>query len=100
MRNQIVALILALLYGSAAGAAAPSESTSTSVQSRTAAQNALFEEYYQFELKTHPERATSFGDYRYNDRLDEYSLSAIQGQHASDRGFLSRLEQISTDGLP
>jgi uncharacterized protein (DUF885 family) len=102
MRNQIVALIFALLYGSAAGAADPSESgsTPTSVQSRTAAQDALFEEYYQFELKTHPERATSFGDYRYNDRLDEYSLSAIQGQHASDQGFLNRLEQISTDGLP
>src|SRR5882762_1681519 len=71
-----------------------------SVESRVAAQNSLFEEYYQSELKAHPERATAFGDYRYNDRLDEYSLAAIKGQHASDQGFLKRLESIPTDGLP
>jgi uncharacterized protein (DUF885 family) len=71
-----------------------------SVESRVAAQNSLFEEYYQSELRAHPERATAFGDYRYNDRLDEYSLAAINGQHASDQGFLKRLESIPTDGLP
>jgi len=71
-----------------------------SVESRVAAQNSLFEEYYQSELKAHPERATAFGDYRYNDLLDEYSLAAINGQHASDQGFLKRLESIPTDGLP
>jgi uncharacterized protein (DUF885 family) len=71
-----------------------------SVESRVAAQNSLFEEYYQSELKAHPERATAFGDYRYNHRLDEYSLAAINAQHASDQGFLKRLESIPTDGLP
>jgi len=45
-------------------------------ESRVAAQNALVEEYYQSELKAHPERATAYGDYRYNDRLDEYSIAA------------------------
>lgn len=71
-----------------------------SVESRVAAQNSLFEEYYQSELKAHPERATACGDYRYNDRLDEYSLAAINSQHASDQGFLRRLESIPTGGLP
>jgi uncharacterized protein (DUF885 family) len=71
-----------------------------SVESRVAAQNSLFEEYYQSELRAHPERATAYGDYRYNDRLDEYSLAAINGQHASDQGFLKRLESIPTNGLP
>lgn len=71
-----------------------------SVESRVAAQNSLFEEYYQSELKAHPERATAYGDYRYNDRLDEYSLAAINSQHASDQGFLRRLESIPTGGLP
>lgn len=71
-----------------------------SVESRVAAQSSLFEEYYQSELRAHPERATAFGDYRYNDRLDEYSLAAINGQHDSDQGFLKRLESIPTDGLP
>jgi uncharacterized protein (DUF885 family) len=71
-----------------------------SVESRVAAQNSLFEEYYQSELRAHPERATAYGDYRYNDRLDEYSLAAIESQHASDQGVLKRLESIPTDGLP
>ena len=71
-----------------------------SVESRVAAQNSLFEEYYESELRAHPERATAYGDYRYNDRLDEYSLAAIQSQHAGDQGFLKRLESIPTDGLP
>ncbi len=71
-----------------------------SAESRVAAQNALLEEYYQTELKAHPERATAYGDYRYNDRLDEYSLAALAGQHANDQSFLARLEAIPTDGFP
>jgi uncharacterized protein (DUF885 family) len=72
----------------------------TSAESRVAAQNALVEEYYQSELKAHPERATAYGDYRYNDRLDEYSIAAIAGQHANDQSFLARLEAIPTNGFP
>jgi len=73
--------------------------TQASVESRAATQSSLFEEYYQAELKAHPERATAYGDYRYNDRLDEYSLAAINSQHAADRGFLERLEAIPTTGF-
>jgi uncharacterized protein (DUF885 family) len=73
--------------------------TQTSVESRVVSQNSLFEEYYQSELRTHPERATAYGDYRYNDRLDEYSLAAIKSQHANDQGFLERLEAIPTNGF-
>jgi uncharacterized protein (DUF885 family) len=67
-----------------------------SVESRLAAQNALFEESYEYSLKTHPERATAFGDYRFNDQLDEYSLAALQTEHASDTAFLARLDAIAT----
>jgi uncharacterized protein (DUF885 family) len=72
---------------------------SPSPEARLAAQNRLFEEFYQFELRVHPERATAYGDYRYNDRLDEYSLAALKSQHSSDRSFLARLEGISTSGF-
>jgi len=34
------------------------------VAERLAAQNALFDEQYEAELREFPERATSFGDYR------------------------------------
>jgi uncharacterized protein (DUF885 family) len=70
-----------------------------SVEARTAAQNALFAEEYEAYLKAHPERATSFGDYRYNDRLDDGSLAATKTARASDEGFLARLKAISTAGL-
>jgi len=73
--------------------------TQASVESRVTTQNSLFEEYYQSELKAHPERATAYGDYRYNDRLDEYSLAAINSQHANDLSFLARLDAIPTTGF-
>ena len=66
---------------------------------RVAAQNAIFEEQYESELRNQPERATSFGDYRYNDRLDEYSLDAIVQRHKIDEGFLNRLKAIPTSGF-
>src|SRR6201999_2181638 len=71
-----------------------------SVADRVAAQNALFEEQYQSDLKDHPERATAIGDYRYNDQLDDYSPAAFVRQHATDEKFLARLNAISTAGLP
>jgi len=73
---------------------------SDSIAARIAAQNALFEEQYQTDLKAHPERATSIGDYRYNDQLDDYSPAAYQRQDAVDQDFLSRLNAISTAGFP
>jgi len=69
------------------------------VADRVAQQNALFEEYYQAGLKRSPERATSLGDYRYNNLLAQYSLKAIAEQHAEADAFLARLEGISTDGM-
>ena len=74
--------------------------TQPSLESRIAAQNALFEEQYQSNLKAHPELATSFGDYRYNDQLDDRSLSAIENEHSRDEDFLARLSKIPTTGFP
>jgi uncharacterized protein (DUF885 family) len=71
-----------------------------SVETRIAAQNALFEEIYQADLKEHPERATAFGDYRYNNRLSDYSLAAIVRRHDADGVYLGRISAISTAGFP
>lgn len=70
-----------------------------SLESRLAAQNAIFEAEYQLDLKTHPERATEYGDYRYNDRLDDYSLTAVETIHSAEVDFTARLKAISTDGF-
>jgi uncharacterized protein (DUF885 family) len=69
------------------------------VAERLAAQNALFDEQYESDLRYSPLRATAYGDYRYNDKLGEYSLAAIQERNRTDRSFLSRLQAIPTTGF-
>jgi uncharacterized protein (DUF885 family) len=66
---------------------------------RLAAQNALFDEQYESDLRNFPERATAFGDYRYNDRLNDFSLDAIMRRHQTDAAFLERLQAIPTTGF-
>src|ERR1700682_5878495 len=69
------------------------------VADRLAAQNALFEQQYESDLRNFPERATAFGDYRYNDKLTDYSLDAIVRRHEIDEDFLRRLEPIPSTGF-
>jgi uncharacterized protein (DUF885 family) len=69
------------------------------VADRVAKQNALFEKYYQAGLKNFPERATSYGDYRFNSQLGQVSLAEIARQHAEADDFLARLRAIPTDGM-
>lgn len=58
MRNPILARVLAACC--AIAACTSPQPKPVSVESRLAAQNALFEEQYQSDLKTHPERATAY----------------------------------------
>jgi len=69
------------------------------VAERLAAQSALFDEQYESDLRNFPERATSFGDYRYNDKLGDRSLAGIIERNKTDEGFLARLQAISTAGF-
>src|SRR5437879_10104536 len=69
------------------------------VADRLAVQNAVFEEQYESDLRNFPERATAFGDYRYNDKLADYSLDAITKRHKTDVAFLTRLQAIPTAGF-
>jgi uncharacterized protein (DUF885 family) len=69
------------------------------VAARVAAQNALFEAQYETDLIAHPEEATAYGDYRYNDRLDDVSLAALRAEDARNREFLARLNAIPTSGF-
>jgi uncharacterized protein (DUF885 family) len=91
------AVLVAVIVGCSFTVAAKE---SDPVAARIAAQNALFEEQYQADLKSHPERATAIGDYRYNDRLDDYSPAGFKRQDAADQHFLSRLKAIPTAGFP
>jgi uncharacterized protein (DUF885 family) len=69
------------------------------VAERVAAQNVLSEEQYETDLRNFPERATAYGDYRYNDKLADRSLDAVFRYHKTDVDFLARLDAIPTTGF-
>jgi uncharacterized protein (DUF885 family) len=69
------------------------------VADRLAAQNAHFDEYYETDLRNRPEMATAFGDYRYNDKLTDYSLQGIAAREKSNEEFLARIQAISADSF-
>src|SRR6516225_6116799 len=76
-----------------------SSPSSKPVADRVASQNVLFEEQYESDLKFFPERATAFGDYRYNDKLADYSLAAIAERNKTNQEFLVRLQAIDATGF-
>jgi uncharacterized protein (DUF885 family) len=94
MRLQHTLLFLALVSSALLFA-----QNSKQVAERVAAQDALFEEQYESDLRNFPERATAFGDYRYNDKLADYSLDAIFQRNKTNHEFLARLEAIPTTGF-
>ena len=76
-------------WGQVAGAAA----------AQVKAQDALFAEQFESDLRLNPLEATAIGDYRFNDQLGDFSLAGARVQHAADRDFLAKLKAIATDGM-
>ena len=97
MRSKLLTLLLSACIVIPATCALTAQTPS--VDSRLASQNALFEELYQADLKNSPERATAYGDYRYNDQLSDHSLAAIGRRHTEDVAFITRLKAIPTTGF-
>ena len=89
---------LALLAAVVASISLPGQTPAT-VADRVAAQNAIFEDQYQSDLRYSPERATAFGDYRYNDKLAERSLAALADRDKTNRDFLAKISAIPTTGM-
>jgi uncharacterized protein (DUF885 family) len=77
-----------------------SSQSTKSVGARLAAQNDLFREQFEDDLRTSPESETARGDYRDNAMLDDYSLAASIKQNAFDREYREKLAAISTEGFP
>ena len=59
----------------------------------------LFDEDWQYELRTNPEWATMLGDGRYNDRLSDYSPEFFQSDIEQKRRFLARFQAIDPAGF-
>jgi uncharacterized protein (DUF885 family) len=78
---------------------AQNASTLSSVESRRQQLLSLFNEEWQYELRTNPEWATQLGDNRYNDRLSDSSPQFFQSDIEQKRGFLTRFQAIDPAGL-
>jgi uncharacterized protein (DUF885 family) len=61
--------------------------------------HSLFDEQWNYQLRTHPEFATAIGDNRYNDRLEDESAEAVQAELQQTRKFLARFEAINASDL-
>jgi uncharacterized protein (DUF885 family) len=71
----------------------------TSLEDRRKALNDLFEEYWQDNLRHDPEMASTLGDKRYNDQIDDNSVKAFNEGLARERAFLFRLAAIDATGF-
>jgi len=70
------------------------------VAARSSALSALFADIWQDTLKHSPEYASSLGDKRYDDQLTDYSTQEVNASLARGRGYIEKLSQIDTTGLP
>lgn len=59
----------------------------------------LFDDAWQWELRTEPLAATAYGDPRYNDRLPEVTPGSFDERRAALQGFLKRLEALDRGSL-
>ena len=82
-----------------AGQPAAPASPSASLDDRRKALNDLFHDYWEDQLKTNPEFASTIGDLRYNDQIDDYSVAAINDELAREQRFLLRLAAIDSTGF-
>ncbi len=73
---------------------------SANVEARRQQLLSLFNEEWEYELRTNPEWATTLGDKRYNDRLSDNSAEFFQSDLEQTRKFLARFEAIDPAGLP
>jgi uncharacterized protein (DUF885 family) len=75
------------------------EGTVADIESRRTQLLSLFDDEWQYELRTSPETATSLGDNRYNDRLNDRSPDFYASDVQARRKFLGRVEAVNPVGL-
>jgi uncharacterized protein (DUF885 family) len=93
-RVALIAAVLSLLplIGGLASAAPDS-------QARHAALRAVADDVWEFYLRENPESATALGEYKYNDRLTDYSLAHVATLRQQLSGLLARARAIGSTGL-
>jgi uncharacterized protein (DUF885 family) len=83
----------------AVSALPPQAPAQSSIESRRQQLLSLFDEEWEYELRSDPEFATALGDKRYNDRLSDHSSEFHKSEVEQARKFLSRFEAIDPAGF-
>jgi uncharacterized protein (DUF885 family) len=96
----ICALALIFLQPSFAQDQKAAAETAASVDARRQQLLSVFDEQWEYEMRTNPEWATTLGDKRYNDRLSDNSPEFFQADLEQARKFLAGFEAIDPTGLP
>jgi len=110
-RNSLCALVSALFLFTAVApelraqtlpAAKPSAvqaSLPASIEDRRKALNALFQSYWEDVMLHDPEFASSIGDKRYNDKISDYSVKAVNEELERGQDYLLKLAAIDPAGF-
>jgi uncharacterized protein (DUF885 family) len=70
------------------------------IDQRRAQLRQLLHDDWEYQLQHYPEMATHAGDYRYNDRLTDYSVQALEADNRHCILMLRRFKAIDTTGFP
>ncbi len=100
MRARLAGVFVVAAFALSSYADARPTSSPASLDARQDALKKLIAEEWEFELRESPLTATFFGDYRYNDKLDDFSVAETLRQDKAERDFLARIETIDTTGFP
>lgn len=105
-RSGIASLLLSTASLACIGFCAHAQKLSTapvsahaSVEERRAAMNGLFQQYWDEYLEQNPEFASEIGDKRFNEKISDYSVSAINNWLAREQELLMKLAQIDPAGF-
>jgi uncharacterized protein (DUF885 family) len=96
MRFLICLLAVAMLIPAAVAARNPP----ADLEARRKALNDLLHEQWEYTMRTSPIYASILGDKRFNDKLDDFSQTAIDDNLVETRRFLDRFQAIDTTGFP
>ena len=96
MLRSLVCCALTTLLAAPLFAANPA----TDLESRRKALTTLLDEQWEYTMLHNPLFASTLGDKRYNDQLDDFSQEAIDADLEHERRFIPRLEAIDTTGFP
>jgi uncharacterized protein (DUF885 family) len=72
---------------------------SASLADRQKDLSGLFHDYWEEFLKLNPEFASTIGDKRYNDKISDYSVGAVNDWLARERDYMMRLAAIDPTGF-